>query len=202
MRTSAKLASILFLLFLFTTPAIAVTLEFSASDTSAQVGNTVSLTARLMNGTLPLNNTSVNFSTNFGSLSSFSSTTNDSGFAIVLINSTVSGNLVANASSATETNTTNISFLPAPVTDIIFEINNTDPVAGNQVDVNVTSRDQYGNINTTPTINIDLTMKNVLSEPHDENITLSEGMGNMFEISIDHLRGWVTCSKYPLTITT
>ncbi len=186
MRTSAKLASILFLLFLFTTPAMAVTLELSASDTSAQVGVSVSLTARLMNGTLPLNNTSVNFSTNFGSLSSFSSTTNDSGFAIVIINSTVSGNLVANASSGTETNTTIVSFLPAPVTDIIFDINNTDPVAGDEVDVNVTARDQYGNINNTPTINIYLTMEDVLSEPHNENIALSEGMGNMFEISIDH----------------
>ncbi|WP_309739236.1 VWA domain-containing protein [Methanococcoides alaskense] len=76
--------------------------------------------------------------------------------------------------------------MPGPVTDIIFDINNTDPVAGDEVDVNVTARDQYGNINNTPTINIYLTMEDVLSEPHNENIALSEVMGNMFEISIDH----------------
>ncbi|WP_048063313.1 vWA domain-containing protein [Methanococcoides burtonii] len=81
---------------------------------------------------------------------------------------------------------TNISFLPAPIEDIIFEVNKTDPSAGNAVDVNVTLRDQYGNINNTPTINLYLTMVDVLSELHDENIVLSEWMGNMFEISIDH----------------
>ena len=148
MRTSAKLASILFLLFLFTIPAMAVTLELSASDTSAQVGENVLVSAILKNNLTPMSGELVNFSADMGTLSGPNATTNATGVAFVWLNSTRSGLSNLSADHMGTISEANVTYLPASISSIDLNVSAPLLTVGVSSIIDIIGYDIFGNTNT------------------------------------------------------
>ena len=190
MGSVAKILLVLVAIIAFIELAVALNMEITAEPMQCTAGESVNITARVLNNSIPQNNTLVNFTTTFGYLSALSAYTNGSGMAVVWINSTTSGNATINASVESAYNTTNVSFIPDAPTTIAINVSQNPLVAGNTTEVNLTSYDQYHNVNSTTSLTINILIANVLGETvHEINITrapytLTELVANQTDVTL------------------
>ncbi len=138
-------------------------LEITSDHSSITVGENSNITVTVYNASLvPVDNTLVNFSTNFGNLNRTSAYTDSSGVATVSINSTLVGTATINASVGTDLNSTNVTFIAGKPANIDVNVSLNPLIVGNTTVVNLTISDQYGNINSTADMDINISITDVL----------------------------------------
>lgn len=175
MRPVRNLLFTLVFIIMFTGLAAAsvnVTIFTYPSQTTVGVNANLSVQV-LDNGSHPVNNTLINFTTTLGNLSMTSAYTNPSGIATIMINSTASGNAMINASVGIDYNTTNVSFLPGNPELIAVNVTQNPLVVGNTTTVNLKMYDQYNNINSTAYMDINISITDVLGNLMNLNFTKS-----------------------------
>ena len=137
--------------------AAGLTINIISNPPQARVGQDAEIT---VNATL--NDTLVNFSTTLGNLSADSNITNSSGIATIKINSTVAGIATVNASAGSDYNFTNVTFIAESPSYIDVNVSQNALVAGNITNVTFISYDQYGNVNSTATMEINISITDIL----------------------------------------
>lgn len=160
------------IIIFFTELANAIDVEITSEVKQSVVGEGVNISIRVFNDSTPLNNTLVNFTTTLGNLSKTTAYTNESGIAVVRLNSTLAGIAIVNVSVYNAYNTTNISFIAGAVSLILVDISHNPVLAGNITLLNYTLYDRYYNVNTTANLFFNITIKDVLGElTHEINVT-------------------------------
>jgi Mg-chelatase subunit ChlD len=142
-------------------PAMALTIEVYPLNIYNNAGDNVSVVVRVTDNSTPLANMSVNFITSQGYLSSASTSTNATGYSRVFLTTTESGIATVNASIGSVSNTTSIVFSPLSPENIVISESKNPINAGNITTVRICILDQFGNVNDTATLALNLTFKDV-----------------------------------------
>jgi Mg-chelatase subunit ChlD len=141
--------------------AMALTIEVYPLHIQNSAGDNVSVTVRVTDNSTPLNNVLVNFITNLGYLSSASTMTNASGYGRVFLTTTESGIATVNASVGGTSNTTAITFSPLGPEKITLNKLEDQATAGNVTSVVIDTLDQFGNLNNTTELTLDITIDDI-----------------------------------------
>lgn len=168
MKAQTKFIVLSLILLSSSMSAMALTINVFPLHIQNGAGDNVSVMARVTNNSTPLNNTLVNFITNLGYLSSASALTNASGFSRVFITTTESGNATITASIRNVSNTTNVVFSPLGPESINIAESENPVTAGNVTTVTIDMSDQFGNINDTAELTLNITLEDVFGNPVKE----------------------------------
>ncbi|WP_370574220.1 VWA domain-containing protein [Methanomethylovorans sp.] len=141
--------------------AMALTIEVYPLHIQNSAGDNLSVTVRVTDNSTPLNNIVVNFITSLGYLSSTSTLTNESGYGRVFLTTTESGLSIVNASIGSFSNTANITFSPLSPESITIAESENPVTAGNITTVTIGVLDQFGNVNSTAELTLDITIEDV-----------------------------------------
>ena len=169
MRVQTRFMVLLLVLISLSMSAMAVvalmpspsTIQMYPSYDQNSISDNVSMTVRVMGNSIPLNNILVNFGTNLGYLSSTSAVTNSSGYAQVFLTTTESGLATVTATTGSISNTTNITFSPLRPVSISMVESKNPVTAGDVFNVTLDTLDQFGNINETVEMALNITFEDV-----------------------------------------
>jgi len=165
---------------------MAVTLELSASDTSAQVGENVLVSATLTNNSTPLSGELVNFSADMGTLSGSNAITNATGVAFVWLNSTRSGISNLSADYMGTISEAKVTYLPAPISSIDLNVSSPLLTAGVSSIIDIIGYDIFGNTNTTANFSVNMTILDVGGNPREPSTIFYTSPGNQLSINISN----------------
>ncbi|MFA0821629.1 MAG: VWA domain-containing protein [Methanomethylovorans sp.] len=141
--------------------AMALTIDVYPLHVQNSAGDNVSIVVRVTENSTPLSNMAVNFITNLGTLNSASTLTNASGYGRVFLRSTDSGIATLNTSVGSLLKITNITFSPTSPKSIIIPKSEKPVTAGNITTVRIRMLDQFGNVNDTAAMTLNLTFEDV-----------------------------------------
>lgn len=165
---------ILISIVIFSGVAAGMVVEIASYPSQATVGGWANISVRVLDNSIPQNNTPVNFTATLGNLSAASAYTNSSGTAMIWINSTATGIATINASVVDAYNTTNVTFLAGKPASIDINATQNLLVVDNTTIVNLTAYDQYNNINSTVNLTINILISDIPGKiKHDVPITRS-----------------------------
>lgn len=161
MKLQNRFMILLLMLLSLSMSAMALTIEVYPLNVYNNVGDNVSVVVRVADNSTPLANASVNFSTSLGNLSLASTLTNASGYGQVFLTTNESGTATLTTSSGNASNTTNIIFSPMSPESIVISASE-DPInAGNITTIRIGMLDEFGNVNDTAVIALNLTFEDV-----------------------------------------
>lgn len=161
MKAQKRFMILLVILLSLSTSAMALTVDVYPLHIQNGAGDNVSVTVRITDNSTPLANASVNFSTSLGHLSSASTLTNTSGYGQVFLTTTESGIATLNASVGSTSSTTDITFSPLSPQSITITESDNPVTAGNVTTVKIGMLDQFGNVNDSAEMTLNLTFKDV-----------------------------------------
>ncbi|WP_321419991.1 VWA domain-containing protein [uncultured Methanomethylovorans sp.] len=169
MRVQTKFMVLLLVLISLSMSVMAVavlvpppsSIEMYPSQVQNSAGNNVSVMVRVTGHSIPLNNILVNFGTNLGYLNSNSAVTNSSGYARVFLKTIESGLATVTATTGSISNNTNITFSPLRPVSISMVESENPVTAGNVFNVTADMLDQFGNINETAELTLNITFEDV-----------------------------------------
>ncbi|WP_462271845.1 VWA domain-containing protein [Methanohalophilus sp.] len=147
---------LLFILALSVTPVTGQTLEISGPN-ALEAGEDAVIYANLSNNSTPLSGKVVNFSADVGQISA-NGTTNASGVATAIFNSTVAESANISATYGSISDNLTIDVEPAEVNLIDWSSSSQALVVGNISTINFTAYDTYGNINTTAPMDVEVSV--------------------------------------------
>ncbi|WP_158599188.1 VWA domain-containing protein [Methanohalophilus sp. RSK] len=147
---------LLFILALSITPVTGQTLEISGPD-ALEAGEDAVIYATLSNNSTPIPVEIINFSADVGQISS-NGTTNASGVATAIFNSTEAKSANISANYGSISNNLSINVEPAEVNLIDWSCKTQALVVGNISTINFTAYDTYGNINTTAPMDVEISV--------------------------------------------
>ena len=184
MKFSGRLILILILFITFSLSALALDVEFLTADIQSNAGEPVSISVLLTDNGTPVNNTLVNFTTDLGILNSSSVYPNTSGIAEVTIDSTTAGTAHINASAGSVYNLTNVTFLPLATSSLIVEADHAVNIAGNVTNITFYPQDIFGNINSSESIILEISINDLLGNTIPDN-EISLSVGNIAFLDIN-----------------
>lgn len=161
MKVQTKFTILLLMFLSLTMPAMALTIEVYPLNIYNNAGDNVSVVVRVTDNSTPLSNVSLNFITDLGYLSSASTSTNASGYGGVFLTTNESGTATLNVSSGSFSNTKNIVFSSLSPESIVISESENPVCAGNISTVRICALDQFGNVNDTTALTLDLTFKDI-----------------------------------------
>lgn len=161
MRAQTRFLILSLMLLSLSMSVMALNIEVYPMSVQNGAGDNVSLVVRVTDNSTPLNNTLVNFITNLGHLSSASALTNASGYGRVFLTTTEAGVATVNASIGNVSSTTDITFSSLDVDSIIITGPQNSVTAGNVTTVTISMLDQFGNINDTAELTLDVRIEDV-----------------------------------------
>ncbi|MCD4845508.1 MAG: VWA domain-containing protein [Methanosarcinales archaeon] len=164
MDPNNKFVLILITIMFLLGPASGLEVEITTSHSSYTVADNIGIYVKILDNSTPQNNTLVNFTTTLGNLSATSKYTNSSGIATVNINSTISGNAFVQATTGTDCNTTNITFIADSPTSISINPDQDPLIVGNYSQVHIIPYDQYLNVNNTVNMSLNIRIYDIIGE--------------------------------------
>ncbi|WP_321419992.1 VWA domain-containing protein [uncultured Methanomethylovorans sp.] len=170
MRVQTRLMILLLMLLSLSVSAMALTIDVYPLHVQNSAGDNVSVVVRVTENSTPLSNMAVNFITNLGTLNSVSTLTNASGYGQVFLRSTDSGIATLNASIGSTSNTTNITFSPLSSKSIIISESTNSMIAGNITTVRIGMLDQFGNVNDTAKVTLNVRIEDVYGNVNETQI--------------------------------
>ncbi|SFM67179.1 VWA domain-containing protein [Methanolobus profundi] len=191
-----KLFYAVLVLIFIADPSLAYNLDHQETDILCNAGRSATISVLLSNNGTPVNNTMVNFTTDLGSLSSSSALTNSSGFAEVILDSTVAGVAHINASYGSVYNLTNVTFLPTEVSSIIIDVDPLSNMAGEVTNITFSPVDVFGNINSSVTVDLDIVITDLLGNTLPD-IDLSVAPYNVTALDVNRTNSVQTYAVNP-----
>ena len=180
-----KLSYILLFVLLFSISSVALNVEILSTDIQSNAGSPVTISVKVTNNSTP--NTLVNFTTDFGVLSSSSVYSNSSGIAEVTINSTIIGTAHVNASADSAYDLVNVTFQPSEIFSIRVEADHSANTAGNVTNITFTPLDIFGNIGPNETIGLNIIVKDLSGNTvHDVVASVSASDIRSLDINQTH----------------
>ncbi|WP_319506300.1 VWA domain-containing protein [uncultured Methanolobus sp.] len=180
-----KLSYILLFVLLFSISSVALNVEILSTDIQSNAGSPVTISVKVTNNSTP--NTLVNFTTDFGVLSSSSVYSNSSGIAEVTINSTIIGTAHVNASADSACDFVNVTFQPSEIFSIRVEADHSANTAGNVTNITFTPLDIFGNIGPNETIGLNIIVKDLSGNTvHDVVASVSASDIRSLDINQTH----------------
>ncbi|WP_370572968.1 Ig-like domain-containing protein, partial [Methanomethylovorans sp.] len=172
MKAQTRFMILLLILLSLSVSAMALTIDVYPLHIYNSAGDNVSVMVRVMDNSMPLANVSVNFTTNLGYLSSASTLTNASGYGQVFLTTNNSGTATLNVSSGSVSNTTPIFFSPLSPENIVISESKNPINAGNITTVRIAMLDQFGNVNDTAAMVLDITLADVFGSTVKETLIM------------------------------
>ncbi|WP_370574216.1 VWA domain-containing protein [Methanomethylovorans sp.] len=172
MKAQTRFMILLLILLSLSVSAMALTIDVYPLHIYNSAGDNVSVMVRVMDNSTPLANVSVNFTTNLGYLSSASTLTNASGYGQVFLTTNNSGTATLNVSSGSVSNTTPIFFSPLSPENIVISESKNPINAGNITTVRIAMLDQFGNVNDTAAMVLDITLADVFGSTVKETLIM------------------------------
>lgn len=170
MRVQTRLIILSLMLLSLSASAMALTIDVYPRHVQNSAGDNVNVVFRVTENSTPLNNMAVNFITNLGTLNSTSILTNASGYGQIFLTSTDSGIATLNAIVGNISNTTNIAFSPVSPQSIIISESKNPVTAGNITTVRIGMLDQFGNVNNTAKMTLNITIEDVYGNVNETQI--------------------------------
>ncbi len=161
MRAQTRLMILFLMLLSLSMSAMALTIELYPLHVQNSAGDNVSVTVKVTDNSTPLNNVLVNFITGLGNLNSASTLTNASGYGRIFLTTTESGIATVNASVGSASAITNITFSPLSPQSIMITESSNPVTAGNINNITICMLDQFGNVNDTATLTLNITLEDV-----------------------------------------
>jgi len=181
-----------------------LSLNASPNEINAQSASTVLLTALIEDASgNPLANVVINFSTDFGSLTASSRSTNENGIATVGLNSDTVGTATINVSAGGFNTSETVKFIE-DVSDQVAEINlgfNVDQTIAsesNKISVTATALDSEGNPVTGAPIQFNTSLGKLTQ---NEKLTSSDGTASVEISSTQSGQADITASVGAISIT-
>lgn len=170
MRVRTRLMILSLMLLSLSVSAMALTIDVYPLHVQNSAGDNVSVVVRVTENSSPLSNMAVNFITNLGTLNSVSTLTNASGYGQVFLTTTESGIATLNASVGSISKIANITFFPTSPESIIISESKNPVTAGNITTVRIGTLDQFGNVNDTAKIALNIRIEDVYGNVNETQI--------------------------------
>ncbi|MCC7575866.1 MAG: VWA domain-containing protein, partial [Methanomethylovorans sp.] len=184
MRTQTRFMIIFLMLLSLSMSAMALTIDLSPLRIQNNAGDNVSIIVRVTDNSTPLNNMLVNFITDLGNLSSASTLTNESGYGQVFLTTTESGIATVNASVGNVSTVTDITFHPLSPQSIIITESANPVTAGNITTVTIDMLDQFGNVNDTTALTLNIKFEDLFGNiVHEVGITRAPNTLTRIEVN-------------------